>query len=271
MIEGAIETSATSSDPSKCSEVQTQSFNETETGKTGKASLEACEEETPEEEGELAESVTVSSIEVEGEEGAAAVAVEGGSLGGQTIAAGLQKEGEDWKVDSFFAFIKYDPASLRRGPGRNAGRTRRRQPRTRGLRRRRGRRNDRRRSRIVGLRKGKRRLRRNPRCLPGNRRKGPGDPPSRVRTLPRYPRESANALGGSAGLARRPGTPPRSRRPWSPRGRDLSPETAPISTGSSPSLRCDRDVPGETRTTAGPLDLLDLVVEPHPDRPAATM
>ena len=46
---------------------------------------------------------------------AAAVAVEGGSLGGQTIAAGLQKEGEDWKVDSFFAFIKYDPASLAEG------------------------------------------------------------------------------------------------------------------------------------------------------------
>ena len=114
-IEGAIETSATSSDPSKCSEVQTQSFNETETGTTGKESLEACEEAAPDEEGALAESVTVSSIEIEGEEGAAAVAVEGGSLGGQTIAAGLQKEGEDWKVDSFFAFIKYDPASLAEG------------------------------------------------------------------------------------------------------------------------------------------------------------
>ncbi len=111
-IEGAIETSATSSDPSKCSEVQTQSFNETESGKTGEASLEACEEGAPEEEGQLAESVTVSNIEIEGEEAAAAVAIEGGSLGGQTIAAGLQKEGEDWKVDSFFAFIKYDPAKF---------------------------------------------------------------------------------------------------------------------------------------------------------------
>jgi hypothetical protein len=111
-IEGAIETAATSSDPSKCSEAQTQSFNETESGKTGEASLEACEEAAPDEEGELAESVTVSDIEVEGEEGAAAVAIEGGSLNGQTVAAGLQKEGEDWKVDSFFAFIKYDPASF---------------------------------------------------------------------------------------------------------------------------------------------------------------
>jgi hypothetical protein len=111
-IEKAIETSATSSDPSKCSEVQTQSFNEKETSTTGEESLEACEERVPEEEGELAESVTVSKVEIEGEEGAAAVAVEGGSLGGQTIAAGLLKERGDWKVDSFFAFIKYDPASL---------------------------------------------------------------------------------------------------------------------------------------------------------------
>ena len=111
-IEEAIETSATSADPSKCSEVQTQSFNETETGTTGEESLEACEEAAAEEEAEVAESVTVSDIEIEGEEGAAAVAVEGGSLGGQIVAAGLQKEDGDWKVDSFFAFIKYDPASL---------------------------------------------------------------------------------------------------------------------------------------------------------------
>lgn len=111
-IEEAIEISATSSDPSKCSEAQTQSFNETETGKTGEESLEACEEEAPEEEGVLAESVTVSDIETEAGEGAAAVAVEGGSLGGQVVAAGLQKEGGDWKVDAFFGFVKYDPASL---------------------------------------------------------------------------------------------------------------------------------------------------------------
>jgi hypothetical protein len=111
-IEGAIETAATSSDPSKCSEVQTQSFNETETGTTGAKSLEACEEAAEEEETELAESVTVSSIEVEGEEAAAAAAFEGGALGGQIVATGLQEEDGDWKVDAFFAFIKYDPASL---------------------------------------------------------------------------------------------------------------------------------------------------------------
>jgi hypothetical protein len=111
-IEGAIETAATSSDPSKCSEVQTQSFNETETGTTGAKSLEACEEAAEEEETELAESVTVSNIEVEGEEAAAAAAFEGGALGGQVVATGLQEEDGDWKVDAFFAFIKYDPASL---------------------------------------------------------------------------------------------------------------------------------------------------------------
>jgi hypothetical protein len=114
-VENAIETSVTSSDPSKCSEVQTQSFNETETGTKGAKSLQACEEATEHEASQLAESVTVSNIELEGDEGAAAAAVEGGALGGQVVATGLQKEDGDWKVDAFFAFLKYDPASLAAG------------------------------------------------------------------------------------------------------------------------------------------------------------
>lgn len=111
-IESAIETAATSADPSKCGEAQTQAFNENETQTKGAKSLEACEEATPEEEAELAESVNVSQIEAEGDEAAAAVAFEGGAMGGQIVAAGLQKEDGDWKVDSFFAFLKYDPAAL---------------------------------------------------------------------------------------------------------------------------------------------------------------
>ena len=34
-VEAAIEASATGTDPSKCTEAQTQTFNETDTGKTG--------------------------------------------------------------------------------------------------------------------------------------------------------------------------------------------------------------------------------------------
>jgi len=110
-IEEAIETSATSSDPSKCSEVQTEGLNETETGKTGQAALEACETEAEEETGQP-ESVTVTQVEIEKEEAAAEVAIEGGALNGQAIAVGLQKEEGDWKVDAYIGFTRYDPAGI---------------------------------------------------------------------------------------------------------------------------------------------------------------
>ena len=111
-IEEAIETAATTSDPSKCSEVQTQTFNETETGTTGAKSLEVCEEEAEEESELPAESVTVSQIEIEGEEAAAEVAIEGGALNGQSVAVGLQKEEGDWKLDAFIGFTQYDAAGI---------------------------------------------------------------------------------------------------------------------------------------------------------------
>jgi hypothetical protein len=111
-IEAAIETSATSSDPSKCTEAQTELFNETETGKTGAAALKVCEEEA-EEGSDPAESVNITTVEiVEGTGAAAEVEIEGGSLGGQTVAVALEKEEGDWKVDGFMGFTKYDPAAL---------------------------------------------------------------------------------------------------------------------------------------------------------------
>jgi hypothetical protein len=112
-IEEAIETSATGTDPSKCSEVQTEIFNETETGKSGAAALKTCEEEVEDESSEPAESVTVTNVEiVEGTGAAAEVEIEGSALGGQTVAVALEKEEGDWKVDGFMGFTKYDPASL---------------------------------------------------------------------------------------------------------------------------------------------------------------
>jgi len=110
-IEEAIETASTSSDPSKCSEVQTEFFNETETGKSGEAALKTCEEEV-EEGADQAESVTVSNVEIEGEGAAAVVAIEGSALNGQTIAVAMEKEEGDWKLDGFMGFMKYDPAGI---------------------------------------------------------------------------------------------------------------------------------------------------------------
>lgn len=111
-IEEAIETAATSTDPSKCSEVQTQNFNETESGKTGTAALKACEEEV--EEGEdQAESVTVTNIEEVEEGTAAAVAeVEGSVMNGQAVAVVLKEEEGAWKLDEFMGFANFDPKAL---------------------------------------------------------------------------------------------------------------------------------------------------------------
>jgi hypothetical protein len=110
-IEEAIETSATSSDPSKCTEVQTEAFNEAETGKSGKAALEACEE-AAETESESAESVTVSNVAEDGEAATAEVGIKGGSLEGQSVEVGLTKEEGDWKLNEFAGFTKYDAAGI---------------------------------------------------------------------------------------------------------------------------------------------------------------
>jgi hypothetical protein len=110
-IEAAIETAATSTDPAKCSEVQTEAFNEAETGVSGEKSLEACEKEV-EEESEPAESVTISNVAEEGETATAEVAVEGGSLDGQALELGLAKEGGSWKLNEFLGLTKYDAANI---------------------------------------------------------------------------------------------------------------------------------------------------------------
>ncbi|MBS1893901.1 MAG: DUF4878 domain-containing protein [Actinobacteria bacterium] len=110
-IEKAIETAATSTDPSKCTEAQTEAFNETETGKTGEEAVETCEEEV-ESESEVAESVTVSNISESGETATAEVEVEGGSLSGQGIEVEMAKEEGNWKVNQFLGFTNYDAAGI---------------------------------------------------------------------------------------------------------------------------------------------------------------
>ena len=111
-IEEAIETSATSTEPSKCTEVQTEAFNEAETGASGEEALKACEEETESEEAEPAESVTVSNISVNGESATAEVGIEGSPLSGQSVEIGLAKEEGDWKLNEFLGFTNYDAAGI---------------------------------------------------------------------------------------------------------------------------------------------------------------
>jgi hypothetical protein len=111
-IEEAIETSATSTEPSKCTEVQTEAFNEAETGLSGAEALKTCEEEAESEEAEPAESVTVSNVSVNGKSATAEVAIEGSALDGQGVEIGLAKEEGDWKLNEFLGFSRYDAAGI---------------------------------------------------------------------------------------------------------------------------------------------------------------
>jgi hypothetical protein len=110
-IEEAVEKSATTNDPSKCTELQTQAFNEQEKATSGKEATEICEEEA--EEGESpAESVDVSNIKVDGETATADAEIHGSALNGQTVALELQNEEGDWKLNEFVKFAKFDATTL---------------------------------------------------------------------------------------------------------------------------------------------------------------
>jgi hypothetical protein len=110
-IEEAIETSATTSDPTNCTEFETENFAEQSSGASGAAAVKACEAEQKDPEGK-AESVAVSKVEVDGSKATANAAVSGGSLDNQTIEVALVEEDGQWKLDELAGFAKFDRASL---------------------------------------------------------------------------------------------------------------------------------------------------------------
>jgi len=109
-IEAAIETSATSSDPANCTKLQTQAFVEQSTSTEGAEAVKMCEAEAKE--GENAESVAVSNVEVESSAASAEAAITGSSLDGQTVEVALVKEGGQWKLDEIAGFSKLDKTKL---------------------------------------------------------------------------------------------------------------------------------------------------------------
>ncbi len=113
-IEEAIETSATSTDTSNCTELQTLKFDEQGAQTKGKGAVKACEKELqePTAKSSKAESVEVSNIEVNGSKATAEAAVTGGGFDGQALEIALAKEGEQWKLDELVAFTKFDQAKL---------------------------------------------------------------------------------------------------------------------------------------------------------------
>jgi len=110
-IVAAIEKSATTSDPSKCTEFQTQAFNEQEKATSGKEATEVCEEEAEQQESP-AKSVDVSEVNIDGETATAEAAIGGSALDGQTVELELVKEDGDWKLNQFLQFTKFNAKRL---------------------------------------------------------------------------------------------------------------------------------------------------------------
>lgn len=110
-ITEAIETAATSTDPSNCTELETLNFVEQNNQEQGKAAIKSCEKEAEAEEDE-AEAAKVSNVSVDGDKATADVAFEGGSLGSQALEMALVKEDGNWKLDQIEGFADYDGKAL---------------------------------------------------------------------------------------------------------------------------------------------------------------
>jgi hypothetical protein len=106
-----IETAATSTDPSACTELVTLAFNEQTESEEGKAATKSCEEDA-EDGNNNPDSVEVANVEVDGSNASADAAFAGGSFDGQTLGIALIEEDGDWKLDQVTGFTKFDKAKL---------------------------------------------------------------------------------------------------------------------------------------------------------------
>jgi hypothetical protein len=110
-ISEVIEKAATTTDPSNCTELETQRFAEQNNQQKGKAAIKACEEEAEAGE-EQAEGAKVSNVSVNGEKATAEVEFEGGSLGSQALEVALVQQDGDWKLDQVEGFANYNGKAL---------------------------------------------------------------------------------------------------------------------------------------------------------------
>jgi hypothetical protein len=111
-ITAAIERAATSSDPAKCTDVETVNFiqeTDADPGDSPEEALRKCQEgagDAP------AEAVDVSDIVVDGDSATAKALVTGSFFDGQTLDLALVKDGDQWKLDAFNGFVDFDQAAI---------------------------------------------------------------------------------------------------------------------------------------------------------------
>jgi hypothetical protein len=109
-ITEVITTAGTTTSKEVCTQLETQRFVDQNSGKSGAASLQDCATLEPGESD--ADSVDVTNIEVDGDTATADAAFTGSIVDGQTLSLSLVKEGDQWKLDHFDAFVDFDPQAL---------------------------------------------------------------------------------------------------------------------------------------------------------------
>ncbi len=109
-IETVVESSATASDPADCAKYNTLKFMEQTTGQAGAKAEEACEKDAGN--SSNPDSVSVSKIEIDGDEATADAAFEGGNFDGQSLTVALVREDGEWKLNEFKGFASFDAKKL---------------------------------------------------------------------------------------------------------------------------------------------------------------
>lgn len=105
-ITEVIET-ATVSDPSECTEVQTLRFTEQNQLAEGEDAIEACREDERDASDDP-EAIEVSEIEIDGDSATANAAFDGGVFDQQELKVSLVKDDDQWKLDQIVEFVELD-------------------------------------------------------------------------------------------------------------------------------------------------------------------
>ena len=107
----AAEEALTSTDPSSCTDLQTENYRRQIQLSMGDFAIEACQQELVL---TAADSAEVTSIKVDGDTATVDVSHTGAAFDGQVISYEMVKEDGQWKLDLLAGFAEFDKATFAR-------------------------------------------------------------------------------------------------------------------------------------------------------------
>jgi outer membrane lipoprotein-sorting protein len=107
----AAEEALTSTDPSSCTELQTENYRQQIQLSSGEFAITACQQELSL---TAADSAEVTRVEVDGDTATVDVAHTGSAFDGQVISYEMVKDDGQWKLDLLAGFAEFDKAAFAR-------------------------------------------------------------------------------------------------------------------------------------------------------------